>query len=70
MEKRKHIFWELTLLLGSVFVFRSLWIIMDRIDFFNSELNLWVFFVIGILMTSIGFYRVIHADRRMGKDRH
>jgi len=43
---------------------------MDNIPFFNTEKNLWIFLIIGILMTSIGFYRVIHADRRMGKDRH
>ena len=67
MEKRKHVFWELTLLIGSVFVFRSLWIIMDRIEFFNTELNLWMFFVIGIIMTSIAFYRIVHADRRFVK---
>jgi len=67
MEKRKHVFWELTLLIGSVFVFRSLWILMDRIDFFNTEINLWVFFVVGVLMTGIAFYRIVHADRRFVK---
>ena len=63
MEKRKHVFWELTLLIGSVFVFRSLWIIMDRIEFFNTKSNLWIFFVIGIAMTAIGFYKIVHSDR-------
>ncbi|MEK6908647.1 MAG: hypothetical protein AABX23_01195 [Nanoarchaeota archaeon] len=67
MEKRKHVFWELTLLIGSVFVFRSLWILMDRYPFFNSNNNLWFFFVIGILMTAIGFYKVVHADKSKTK---
>ena len=67
MEKRKHIFWELTLLIGSVFVFRSLWILMDKIDFFNTNVNLWVFLVIGILLTSVAFYRIVHADRKFVK---
>ena len=67
MEKRKHVFWELTLLIGSVFVFRSLWIIMDRIEFFNTYLNLIVFLIIGVIITGIAFYRIVHADRRFVK---
>ncbi|MEK6792743.1 MAG: hypothetical protein AABX96_04380 [Nanoarchaeota archaeon] len=67
MEKRKHVFWELTLLIGSVFVFRSLWILMDNIEFFNTNNNLIIFLIIGIFMTAIGFYRIVHADRRFMK---
>ncbi len=67
MEKRKHVFWELTLLLGSVFVFRSLWILMDRYSFFNTNNNLIIFLVIGIIMTAIAFYKIVHSDRLFRK---
>ena len=67
MEKRKHIFWELTLILGSVFVFRSLWILMDRNELFNTTNSLWAFLFIGLILTGIGFYRIVHADRRYAK---
>ncbi len=67
MEKRKHIFWELTLLLGSVFVFRSLWILMDRIPFFMTNKNLIIFLIIGIVMAVIGFYKIVHADNGLMK---
>jgi len=70
MEKRKHVFWELTLLIGSVFVFRGLWTLMDRIPFFMTNKNLIIFFIIGILMTGIGFYKIVHSERGWGKGRH
>lgn len=67
MEKRKHVFWELTLLIGSVFVFRGLWTIMDRIPFFGTNSNLWIFFFIGIIMTALGFYKIVHSDKGWAK---
>jgi len=67
MEKRKHIFWELTLLIGSVFVFRGMWTLMDRIPFFMSNSNLLIFLTLGILMTGIGFYKIIHSDKGWAK---
>ncbi|MEK6915798.1 MAG: hypothetical protein AABW89_04635 [Nanoarchaeota archaeon] len=70
MEKRKHVFWELCLLLGSVFVFRTLWIIMDNIPFFNTNSSLWGFFVIGTIMTAIGFYKIVHSDRGWASKGH
>lgn len=67
MEKRKHVFWELTLLIGSVFVFRTLWIIMDRTPFFNTWNNLWTFLVVGIVLTALGFYQIVHSDKGWAK---
>ncbi len=67
MEKRKHIFWELTLLVGSVFVFRCLWILMDKIPFFNTTKNLLLFLVIGMIMVAWGFYKIIHSDNGLIK---
>lgn len=67
MEKRKHVFWELTLLLGSVFVFRGLWTLMDRIEFFMSNENLIIFLILGILMTAVGFYKIVHSDKGWAK---
>ena len=67
MEKRKHIFWELTLLFGSVFVFRSLWIFMDRIPFFMTTKNLIIFLIIGMVMVVVGLYKIIHADNGLMK---
>lgn len=67
MEKKKHIFWELTLLIASVFVFRGLWILMDQIDFFNTSNNLVIFTIIGFLLTGISLYRIVHADRKYAK---
>ncbi|MBM3231960.1 hypothetical protein FJZ21_01100 [Candidatus Pacearchaeota archaeon] len=67
MEKRKHVFWELMLIIGSVFVFRSLWILMDRIDLFNSGKSLIIFFFVGVVLTGIGFYKIVHSDKGWGK---
>jgi hypothetical protein len=62
MEKRKHIFWELILLVGGVFVFRSMWHLMDSNPFFDTIFGLWLFLIVGITMTSIGFYKIVHSD--------
>ena len=67
MEKRKHIFWELTLLLGSVFVFRSLWILMDRVPFLMTNKSLFILLIIGIAMVAMGFYKIIHSDKGLIK---
>jgi uncharacterized membrane protein YczE len=63
MEKRKHIFWELILLVGGVFVFRSMWHLMDRVPFYDTDFGLWLFLIVGTFLTAIGFYRIVHADR-------
>ena len=62
MKKSKHVFWETLLIIGSVFVFRSLWLLMDEVPILSENSVLGIFLMIGLVMTGIGFYRISHAD--------
>jgi NhaP-type Na+/H+ and K+/H+ antiporter len=46
---------ELLLVFASVLIFRSLWTLMDQ---YLGYTNLWVFLVVGIILTVIGLYIV------------
>lgn len=61
MKKRKHVFWETLLILGSVLVFRGLWHLMDTVYFMNHVLFLFASLVVGIVLMGLGFYRMAHA---------
>jgi len=61
MKKRKHVFWETILILGSVLVFRSLWLLMDKVPFLSDKSVLIISFLLGLFLTGIGFYRMAHV---------
>lgn len=61
MKKRKHVFWETLLILGSVLVFRGLWHLMDKVPALDEVSFLTFSLVAGLVMTGIGFYRMAHA---------
>lgn len=67
MEKRKHVFWELLLLIASVFVFRGLWLILDRTLWFNTIESLWVSVIFGVIIFGIALYKIVHADKFKSK---
>lgn len=67
MEKRKHIFWEILLLIASVFVFRGAWILMDTYSLFNTIEILWLSVIIGCILFGIALSRIVHADRKFMK---
>ncbi len=56
MVDRKIIAAELLLITGSVFIFRGLWHLMDKIDFMNSSFFLWFSFAFGIIVSVFSFH--------------
>jgi hypothetical protein len=46
---------ELLLIFASVLIFRSLWTLMDQ---YLGYTNLWVFLIVGIILTVVGLYIV------------
>ena len=62
MEKGKHIFWESILIVASVLVFRSLWLLIDQVPFLSQPNVLVISFVIGMVFAGIAYYRLVHAD--------
>lgn len=50
--------WEIVLLLASVFVFRGLWTLLDKIEWMTSTTALIRSLVIGVILTVIAFWRL------------
>ena len=51
MKDKKMILAEIVLIIGSVFIFRSLWTLLDRITLMNKDSVLWLFLLIGLAIT-------------------
>ncbi len=62
MKVKKHIFWEIVLVLSSVLIFRGLWHLMDFVDEMNSVYFLAVSFIAGIFFAGIAFRKLTHSD--------
>ncbi len=61
-EKRKNkklLLSEIMLLISSVFIFRSLWTLLDRLDFMYSFWGLWISLVLGIIFSVISLRYII-----------
>jgi len=62
MKPIKHITWELIIVIASVLIFRSLWLLMDSVIDFNSTEFLITSLIIGIVLAGLGFRRLTHVD--------
>jgi putative effector of murein hydrolase LrgA (UPF0299 family) len=62
---RKVIFFEVLSVMGSVLLFRGLWLLMDKLDWFNSAAGLLISLTLGIILMSWAL-RYIH--KCLGKD--
>jgi len=51
MNKTLVLIAELALVLASVFVFRSLWMLLDSVEFMRAPLALWLSLVLGSAVT-------------------
>ena len=52
----KKIFFELLLVLASVFIFRGFWLLLDQVAFLNSTGSYGLMFIFGLLITAIVLY--------------
>lgn len=50
-NKRLLLFAELALVIAGVFVFRSLWMLLDSVDFMHTPLALWLSLIAGSAVT-------------------
>ena len=62
METFKHIILELILVVSGVFVFRSLWHLMDIIPIFNQVYTHIILLVVGIVFSVYAVNKLTHAD--------
>ncbi len=60
MKLQQHIYYELLLIIGSVFVFRGLWTLMDRVPVLNDTLAHAGLLIFGIILTIYGITKLTH----------
>jgi hypothetical protein len=58
MKLYKIIIYEFLLIFASVLIFRSLWMISDRISWMNQDLGIMGSLIVGILITLISLMRL------------
>jgi hypothetical protein len=57
------IVWEIVLLLASVFVFRGLWTLLDKVEWMSNTSALIRSLVFGVVLSVIAFWRL---NRNLG----
>jgi len=62
MKKVKHIILELVLIFSGVFVFRSLWTLMDSISLLNEIYVHIIFLIVGIFLSIVAIHKLTHID--------
>ena len=58
MVCKKLILSEIALIFGSVLIFRSMWILLDRIPLMNNSLVLWISLVLGVIITILALFYI------------
>jgi len=54
---------ELGLVLASVLIFRSIWTLLDQMQWARSSMGLWLMLVIGIALAALAL-KEIHHDKK------
>jgi hypothetical protein len=68
MRLFKIIIYELLLVFASVLIFRSLWMIIDRISWMNQDYGIYGSLIVGIIITVISLMRLNNIiDRKREK---
>jgi len=65
MKPTMPILYELLLIFASVLIFRSSWMLLDRILFMNLEFGIWASLILGVLVAFLSFWMLNkHLDER------
>jgi|GEM_PF-665908 hypothetical protein len=62
------IFWEMVLILGSIPVFRSVWMLCDGVEFMNRRAGILLSFVVGIVLCVMSLIGLNGSDKEMNSD--
>ena len=62
MKKVKHIILELVLIFSGVFVFRSLWTLMDSISLLNEIYVHIALLIVGTFLSIVAIHKLTHID--------
>jgi len=69
MNKKNYIiFWEMILLIGSIPVFRSIWVFCDKFQFMNKMSGIVLSFIIGISICVIALISLNKPDKKQNSE--
>lgn len=57
-ELKQKIIWEVIFVIATIMLFRGVWTLMDKIDFFMTEPFLYASIAIGIFFSAIALYKI------------
>jgi hypothetical protein len=63
MKPREHVIWEIILVLASVMVFRSLWMLMDRVAWMSGTGALIIMVLAGLVLAVAAIYKLTHDKK-------
>jgi len=63
-NKRLLLIAELALVIAGVFVFRSLWLLLDSLDFMHTPLALWLSLIAGSAITVWALHCILKHDAK------
>jgi hypothetical protein len=63
-NKRLLLIGEMALVIAGVFVFRSLWMLLDTLDFMHTPLALWVSLIAGSAVTIWALRCILRHDAK------
>ena len=65
MKNNRHlVFWEMTLLVASVLVFRGLWLLLDAIEWLSRPAGLWASLAVGMIAAAVALVAVNRASSK------
>ncbi len=64
MKINKLVFAEMTLIIGGVFIFRSLWMLLDKISFTHETRVLWLLLFLGCIITFLTLSWIAKQDKK------
>lgn len=59
IKRNMKLLYELVLIISGVFVFRSLWTLMDGIEFFNRIPVHIILFVLGVMLSVYSLHKIV-----------
>lgn len=64
MRPFRIVLWEFLLIFASILVFRSIWMLLDRIPEMKSEAGLWASLILGAVIAFIAILTINRSSER------
>lgn len=63
-NKSYLVFWEVVLILASILMFRSVWLLLDGIEWMRRPAGLWISLAVGVIVGTVALAAVNRASSK------